>query len=177
MKNAREIYKGRAIHLCVESVRLPNGKTTELDIVRHPGASAVVPLRDNGQVLLIHQYRHAAGGYLYEVPAGKLDPEETPEACAARELEEETGWRAGKLIWLTTIFTAPGFCDEQIHLYLAMGLTVGTPHHDSEEVIEVVEMPLAEAIRKIDDRTIRDAKSIVALKMAYRYSTPTLFGG
>ncbi len=164
----REIYKGRAIHLFVESVCLPNGTVAELDIIRHPGASAVVPLRDDGQVILIHQYRHAAGGYLYEIPAGKLDPGEAPEACAARELEEETGWRAGKLTWLTTIFTAPGFCDEQIHLYLGTALTLGTVHRDPEEVIQVVEMPLAEAIRKIDDRTILDAKSIVALQMAQR---------
>ena len=168
MNHSREIYKGRAIHLFVESVTLPNGAVTELDIIRHPGASAVVPLRDDGQVILIHQYRHAAGGYLYEIPAGKLDPGEAPEACAVRELEEETGWRAGKLTWLTTIFTAPGFCNEQIHLYLATGLTVGTVHRDPEEVIQVVEMPLVEAIRKIDDQTIRDAKSIVALQMTQR---------
>ncbi len=163
----REIYKGHVVHLFVESVVLPNGRTTTLDIVRHPGAAAVVPLHPDGRAILIRQYRHAAGGYLYEIPAGKLDPGESPEACAVRETEEETGYRIGQLVPLTTIFTAPGFCDEQIHLYIGTHLTSGTPCRGEDEVIEVIEMPISEAIKRIEDRTIRDAKSIVALQMAH----------
>ncbi len=163
----KEIYKGDAIHLFVESVILPNGKETELDIIRHPGASAVVPLRADGNVILIHQYRYAAGGYIYEIPAGKLSHGEAPEDCARREVEEEIGFRVETLKKLTTIFTVPGFCDEVIHLFLGTDLSPCTQQLDEDEVIEVVQMPFHEAMKKITDQTICDAKSIVALQLAY----------
>lgn len=166
----REIYKGKVVHLFIESVSLPNGKETQLEVIRHPGASAVVPLREDGTVLLVRQFRHAADGYIYEIPAGKLSEGESPEACATREVEEEIGYRVGKLKKLTTIFTAPGFCDEQIHLYLGTGLTLHRQHLDEDEVLEVVAMPFDEAIRKIEDQTIRDAKSIVGLQLAHAYA-------
>ena len=165
----QEIYKGRAIHLFVEDVPLPNGKTTRLDIIRHPGASAVVPLLENGDVVLIHQYRYAASGYLYEIPAGKLSPGEAPELCAIRETEEEVGYHVGALKQLTTIFTAAGFCDEQIHLYLGTQLTPCPQRLDEDEVLQVVTMPLDEALKKIEDQIIVDAKSIVALQLAYAH--------
>lgn len=164
----REIYRGKTVHLFVESAALPNGKTFELEVVRHPGASAVVPLKEDGKVVLIHQYRHAAGGYIYEVPAGKLSKGEAPEACAAREVEEEVGYKVGKLEKLTTIFTAPGFCDEQIHLFLGTGLVFSGQQLGEDEVLQVIEMPFEEAMNRIEDQTIRDAKSIVALELAYR---------
>lgn len=164
----REIYRGKIVHLFIETAALPNGKTFELEVVRHPGASAVVPLLPNGNVVLIHQFRHAAGGFIYEIPAGKLDKGEAPEACAAREVEEEIGYRVGSLERLTTIFTAPGFCDERIHLFLATGLTRSAQALGEDEVLQVIEMPFEEALRKIDDQTIRDAKSIVGLELAYR---------
>ncbi len=163
----REIYKGKVVHLFIESVTLPNATTIELEIVRHPGAAAVVPILENGKVVLIRQYRYAAGGYLYEIPAGKLSDGETPEACAVREVEEETGWHIGRLHKLTTIFTAPGFCDEQIHLYLGTGLTRCRQQLDPDEVLEVVEMSFDDAIKNIHDQIICDAKSIVALQLAY----------
>lgn len=163
----KEIYKGKIVHLFVESVSLPNGKTVDLEVVRHPGAAAAVPLRENGNVVLIRQYRYSVGGYIYEIPAGKLDAGEAPEAAAAREMEEEIGCRVGKLEKLTTIFTAPGFCDERIHLYLGTELTSCRQQLDEDEVLEVVEMPLEEAMKKIEDQTIRDAKSIVGLQLAY----------
>lgn len=163
----REIYRGRIVHLFAESVTLPNGKTFELEVVRHPGASAVVPLKEDGKVVLIYQYRHAVGGYIYEVPAGKLSKGEAPEHCAARETEEEIGYRVGKLEKLTTIFTVPGFCDEQIHLFLATDLVPCGQRLGEDEVLQVIEMPLEEAINRIEDQTIRDAKSIVALELAY----------
>ena len=163
----REIFSGRTIHVSVDTVTLPNNTITELEIVRHPGASAVVPLLENGRVVMIHQYRYAAGGYLYEVPAGKLSPGEPPDVCARREVEEEVGYRVGQLESLGSIVTAPGFCDEVIHLYLATQLTHTQQSLDHDEIITVTEMPFAEAMNKIRDNTIRDAKSICALHIAY----------
>jgi ADP-ribose pyrophosphatase len=153
--------------LDVETVTLPNGATVEMEIIRHPGAVAIVPLKGDGTVLLIRQYRHAAGGYIYEVPAGKLDPGEEPRDCAARELEEEIGHRASSLTPTLTFFTTPGFTDEVIHLFLATGLTPGTQNLDHDEVLEVVTMSLDEAIQRIADGTIRDAKTIIGLQAAY----------
>jgi len=163
----KEIYRGKTVHLFSGKVELPNGKTTELELVRHPGASAVVPLRADGKVVLIRQYRYAAGGDLYEIPAGKRDPGESPEDCAIREVEEEVGCHIGQLKKLTTIFTAPGFCDELIHIFLGTALSSCAQRLDADEVIEVIEMPFEEAMKKIEDQTIRDAKSIVGLQLAY----------
>jgi len=163
----REIHKGKTIHVFSEDVKLPNGKTIVLDLVRHPGASAVVPLKSNGDVVLVHQYRHATGGYLYEIPAGKLSKNENPKDCAIRETEEEIGYRVGKLQKLTSIFTAPGFCDEIIHLYLGTELVSSTQNLDEDEIIEIVELPFEEAMSKIVDQNIRDAKSIIGLQLAY----------
>jgi ADP-ribose pyrophosphatase len=160
-------YQGRIIRVAAETVTLPNGGVARLDVVRHPGASAVVPVKDDGTVLLIHQFRHAVGGYLYEVPAGTLAKGESPDACAMREVEEETGYRAGRLVRLGSIVTAPGFCDEQIHLYLATRLEQTRQSLDHDEVLTVIEMSLDEAMAKIHDNTIRDAKSIAALVLAY----------
>jgi len=163
----KEIYTGRIIRVTVEEATLPNGRSTRLELVRHPGASAVVPLREDGRVLLIHQFRHAIGGYLYEVPAGTLSPGETPEACARREVEEEVGHRPGRLESVGSIVTAPGFCNEVIHLFLATELTVTKQSLDHDEVLRVVEMGFDEAMAKIQDNTIRDAKSIAALCLAH----------
>ena len=166
-KKVKEIYRGRVINLNVDTVTLPNGATVELEVIRHQGAAAVVPLKDDGSVVLIRQYRHAAGGYIYEIPAGKLDPGEDPRQCAARELEEEIGCRASSFTRLLSFFTTPGFTDEVIHVFLATGLSPGTQHLDHDEVLEVVEMPLAEAIAQIQDGTIRDGKTIVGLQAVY----------
>jgi ADP-ribose pyrophosphatase len=159
-------YQGRIIRVAAETVTLPNRRVIQLDVVRHPGASAVVPLTDDGTVILIHQFRYAVGGYLYEVPAGTLAPGESPDACALREVEEETGYRAGRLVRLGSIVTAPGFCDEQIHLYLGTQLQQTRQLLDDDEILTVVEMTLDEAMAKIFDNTIRDAKSIAALVLA-----------
>ena len=160
----KPIYKGKVITLNIDTVTLPNGVTIDLEMVRHPGAAAVVPLKEDGTVVLIRQFRHAAGGFIYEIPAGKLHHGEEPTACAVRELEEEIGYRAGRLELLSSIFTAPGFTDEVIHVYKATGLTKGRQQLDRDEVLEVIEMPLADAIGKIHDGTIRDAKTIVGLQ-------------
>ena len=169
----KNIYSGIVVNLHVDTVTLPNGLTVDLEVVRHPGAAAVVPLKDDGRVVLIRQFRHAAGGFIYEIPAGKLHPGEDPLVCARRELEEEIGYRAGTLELLSSIFTAPGFTDEVIHIYKATGLSVGRQQLDRDEVLEVVEMSLPEAIRMIKDGEIRDAKSIVGLQTVYLQGAST----
>jgi len=163
----KKIYSGIVVNLNVETVTLPNGLTVDLEVVRHPGAAAVVPLKQDGRVVLIKQFRHAAGGFIYEIPAGKLHPGEDPTVCAARELEEEIGYRAGRLEPLASIFTAPGFTDEVIHVYKATELTAGRQQLDRDEVLEVIELPLQEAIRMVETGVIKDAKSIVGLQAVY----------
>ena len=135
---SQQLYSGRIITLNRDSVRLPDGTVTDMDIARHPGASAVVPflsgpMGDEPQVLLLRQYRYAAGGYLYEIPAGRLDKGETPIQCAARELKEETGCTADHMEAMTSILTTPGFTDEVIHLFMATGLTHGEPNREADE--------------------------------------------
>jgi NTP pyrophosphohydrolases including oxidative damage repair enzymes len=161
----RNIFTGKVLTLNIDTVTLPNGVTIDLEMVRHPGAAAVVPLKDSGTVVLIKQFRHAAGGFIYEIPAGKLHAGEDPMHCAARELEEEIGYVAGRLDRLTSILTAPGFTDEVIHIYKATALTRGQQQLDRDEVLEVLEIPLEEAIAMIVAGTIRDAKTIVGLQM------------
>jgi ADP-ribose pyrophosphatase len=163
----KNIYQGRVVNLNLETVRLPNGATVELEIIHHPGAAAIVPMKDEETVLLIRQYRHAAGGYILEIPAGTLRPGEDPGACAARELEEEIGFRPSALEPLAAFFTTPGFTDEVIHIYKATGLTPGKQNLDHDEVLEVVELPFREAIGRIGDGTIRDGKTIVGLQVAF----------
>ena len=161
----RNIFTGKVLTLNIDTVTLPNGVTIDLEMVRHPGAAAVVPLKDSGTVVLIKQFRHAAGGFIYEIPAGKLHAGEDPMHCAARELEEEIGYVAGRLDRLTSILTAPGFTDEVIHIYKATAMTRGQQQLDRDEVLEVLEIPLEEAIAMIVAGTIRDAKTIVGLQM------------
>ncbi len=161
-------YQGRIIHLDLETVQFPDGSTGQLEMIRHPGASAVVPLLDpldapDPRVLLIRQFRHAAGGYIWEVPAGRLDPGETPEACAHRELAEETGMRAGRLERLTTIFTTPGFTDERIHLFLADGLVAGEHHREHDEFLELRPTRWTEVLSLITSGQISDGKTLVSL--------------
>jgi ADP-ribose pyrophosphatase len=163
----RLAYEGRSISVWVEEVTLPNGHVTPLDVVRHPGASAVVPFESDDDVLLIRQFRHAAGGTIWEVPAGKLDGE-APEICAARELEEEAGRRAGRLVPLATIWTTPGFTDERIHLFAAFDLEPVLQRHEDAEVIEVVRMPLERALALVWSGEMADAKSALALVHAAR---------
>ena len=165
----REIWDGRIVRLTLDRVRFPDGREGELEFVRHAGASAVVPFLDppcdgDPRVVLLRQYRYAAGGNLFEIPAGMPDgPEEPWEHCAHRELEEETGLRAGDLRYLTGILTTPGFTDEEIHLFAATELRNGVVHRDTDEYIEVVEMPFSQALARIRSGEIVDAKTLSAL--------------
>jgi ADP-ribose pyrophosphatase len=156
------------VRVQTERVTLPNGNSVELDIVRHPGAAAVVPFVSEREVLLIRQYRHAAGGSIFEVPAGKLDPGESPIACAARELEEEAGCRAGRLVELGWIWTTPGFTDERIFLFAAFDLERVPHRRDADEVIETVRMDFDAALALVWRGELNDAKSALALLHAAR---------
>lgn len=167
MTTKKTIFTGRVVTLNLETVTLPNGATVELEVVRHPGAAAMVPMKDPETVILIRQYRLAAGGFIYEIPAGKLHPGEDPALCAARELEEEIGMTAARLEKLGCFFTAPGFTDEIMHLFRADGLLPGRQTLEHDEVLEVLEMPLQKAIGLVEDGTIRDAKTIIGLYRVY----------
>jgi ADP-ribose pyrophosphatase len=167
--SSSRIYNGRIISVDLDQVRFPDGSIGELEMVRHSGASAVVPVLEKGndpQVLLIRQYRYAADGYVYEVPAGRLDPGESPESCAIRELREETGYSARTVHRLTTIFTTPGFTDEQIHLFIAEGLEEGESKVEQDEFLELCPMPLSRAVSMTRSGEIVDAKTAVALLLA-----------
>ncbi len=163
----KSIFKGRIIDLWVETVTLPNGATAELEIITHPGAAAVVPMKDETTVVMIRQYRHAVGGFIYEIPAGKLHPGEDPRECAVREVEEEIGYKVGNLEPLLSFFTTPGFTNEVIHIFLGKDLQPGTQDLGADEVLEVLEMPIDKAIALIKEGTIRDGKTIIGLQMAY----------
>jgi len=169
------IHKGRIVDLSIDTVRFPNGKTGKIEMIRHSGAAAVLPVlgdpqSDDPQILLVRQYRYASGGYLLEVPAGRPDKEgEDWEVCARRELEEETGLKAGKLTRLTEIFTTPGFCDEKIHLFVATELTTGTVKLDEDEFLNAEKLLLSEALEKIRDGEIVDAKTICTILYAAGY--------
>ncbi len=168
--DGERVYTGRIISVDLDSVRFPDGSIGKLEMIRHPGASAVVPLLgdlDNDpEVLLIRQYRYAAESYLYEVPAGRLDPGESPEACAHRELREETGYSASRVEKLFTMYTTPGFTDEKIHLFLATGLTPGETAREADEFMELVPTKLSEALSMIERGEIQDAKTALALLYA-----------
>lgn len=165
--SVRTVWDGDLLRLDVETVRLPNGLEVELELIRHRGAAAVVPVDASGRILLVRQYRHAAAAsWLLEVPAGKLDGGEEPRACALRELEEEAGARAGRLDPLGWIWTTPGFTDERIWLFLARELETVPAAPQADEVLEVVHMPFAEARRMAVDGELTDAKTICAVLRA-----------
>lgn len=169
MAEVKEIYRGRVVNLRQERVTLPSGVETTLDIMDHPGASAIVAVDENGSVVLIRQYRHAASGYLWEIPAGTLDDGEEPKTCALRELQEEAGVTAKSWSELGFIFTAPGFCNERIWIYLARELSSAEMHRDRDEVItDVLRVPLDEALAMVDRGEIVDAKTTVGLFRAAR---------
>ena len=172
----RELYKGKIFRLDKDTVRFPDGSESEFDIVRHPGAAAVVPFLNDPtgeepQILLLRQFRYAADGYIYEIPAGRLDAGETPIDCAARELKEETGCTADRLEPLFTMFTTPGFTDETIHVFMATGLMHGESAREPDEFAEVVIVRLAEALELIQQGAIPDGKTALALLFAAGFRT------
>jgi len=160
---SQRIYQGRVVGLRVDTVQLPQGRVTKREIVEHSGCVAIVPIDADMNVLLVRQYRKPVEQVLLEIPAGGLEEREEPEACARREMEEETGYGAGSMERLASFFTTPGFCDEEMHAFLATALTPGKPHPEPDESIEVVRAPLAAVTGMIQRGEIRDAKSIACL--------------
>jgi len=164
--SSERVYAGRLLKIDRDRVELPNGRTTDLELVRHPGAAAVVPFVTADEILMVRQFRYATSGFILEVPAGTLNQGESPDGCAHREVEEEAGQRAGPRENLGAIYTTPGFTDEVIHLYAARDLTPTGQRLDHDEVLTVERLALARAIEMIREGGIVDAKSICALMLA-----------
>ena len=168
---SERVYTGRIINLDRDTVRFPDGSIGQLEMIRHPGASAIVPFvseptGDDPQILIIRQYRYAAEEFLYEIPAGRLDSGEEPLACAKRELREETGCTARSIEFLFTMFTTPGFTDERIHVFMATGLERGETAHESDEFMTVETVTLSTALRFIQEGRIKDGKTALAILFA-----------
>ena len=161
--NCTELYAGKVLRLCRETHTLPNGRTGNFEIVHHSGGAAILPILASGEVLLIRQFRPVAGKMVIEIPAGRLDPGEAPAACARRELEEETGYRAGTLRDLGSTLPSVGYTDERIHLFAALDLTLGTMAQEHHEYIEFLPVPLSQALAMARDGRIDDAKTQLAL--------------
>jgi ADP-ribose pyrophosphatase len=169
--STERVFEGKMIKLRVDTVALPNGSTATREVIEHPGAVAVIALNEQGDLLMVRQYRHATGEILLEIPAGKRDPGEDPLTCARRELEEETGFRARQWKSLFSYFSTPGFSDELLYIIMASDLEPGVAHTDDEEFIEVATVPVAEALRMVFRGEIRDAKSIIGILVLNRMIT------
>ena len=163
--SSRRIFDGEVINLRVDEVKLENGVVATREVVEHRGATAIVPILDNGEVVLVRQYRYPVQAELLEIPAGTSEPNEDPKNCAIRELEEETGYRCGNIQELAAIFLAPGYSTEKIHIFLAKSLAKTQTHMDEDEKITTETYPLKVALEKIKTGEIRDAKSIVGLHL------------
>jgi len=157
------IYRGNYLEYHRDEVELPNGKTSYREYLHHPGAIAVVPILDNGDVLLVRQFRYATGQILLEIPAGKLEADEPIETAVIRELTEETGYKSEKIVHLLSTWTTPGFTDEVIHLYLATNLQFCAGQPDADEFLEVVKIPYLKLKEMVRAKEITDAKTVLAL--------------
>jgi ADP-ribose pyrophosphatase len=164
--SVRQVFQGRIIRVNVETVRLPNGHVTDLEIIHHPGGAAVVAIDAEQQVCLLRQYRHAASGWIWELPAGKLEPMEPAQITAKRELVEEAGRSARSWESLGTYVSSPGVFTEIVHLYLARQLDSVKMALEDGELIEVHWLPMAEACRRAETGEINDGKTIVGLLRA-----------
>jgi ADP-ribose pyrophosphatase len=167
IKEVKKIYRGRVIDLNVEKVTLPNDVEVELEVIRHPGGAGVVPLFEDHSIVLIRQYRHCAGGEIWEIPAGRIDEGENPLDCAVRELAEEVGYQASHIEKLTAIYSAPGFCTEKVHIFLATGLTPCETNQEEDEIIEIIRLPIKEAVEEVKSGEIDDAKTVVGILLTY----------
>jgi ADP-ribose pyrophosphatase len=158
----KNIYQGRVIDLSVDTVLFAE-QPVDMECIKHPGGAAVVPLLPDGSVVLIKQYRYVIGETIWEIPAGRLEPGESPRDCAFRELEEEVGYKATEVVQLTEIYSAPAYCTEVIFIFLATGLVPGMQKLDEDEYIEVVNLPLSEAVAMVEKGEITDAKTVTGL--------------
>jgi ADP-ribose pyrophosphatase len=171
--NSTEVFHGRVFNVTVDTIR-EDSTTYQREVVHHPGSAVIIPVFDDGTVALVSQYRHPAVRYLLEVPAGTLNKDETPEVGAARELQEELGLIAGRLEKLTEFFVSPGFLEEKMWLYLATDLTETKQMLEEDEIVEVVRLPMAQALEMITDGEIEDAKTIIGLMLAAPRIGPAL---
>ena len=169
VNKSEEIYRGKLFSFVTEDVTLPNGIRSKMAMVRHPGSTAIVPLRDNKTVVMTLQYRHAVEDYILEIPAGTMEPGESPVACARRELEEETGLKANEFIELAQIHILPAYSDEKIYVYLARDLTASEQNLDQDEILDVVEYPLGEVMQMIDKGRITDALTILSIQRTWMH--------
>lgn len=168
---SREVWEGHIFKVRVDDVRMPSGAIVEREVISHAGAVGVVPITSDGEVIMVRQYRHAIGGYLLEIPAGKRDRVEPPTECAKRELKEEAGATFSDLFELNEFHNSPGYSSELFHLYLAKVTSIGEMEPDGEEEMEMEReiVPLKEALNMIDDGRIVDAKTIIGLLLADRW--------
>jgi ADP-ribose pyrophosphatase len=164
--HSEEIFSGKVISLHLQDVELPNGKQSKREIIKHPGAVAILAVTDDKKVVMVEQYRKALERTIVEIPAGKLEKGEEPELCARRELEEETGYECESLELLTSFYTSPGFADELVHVYAATGLTKkeNAASLDEDEFVNLEELTLEEAIQYVKEQKIYDAKTIFAVQ-------------
>jgi ADP-ribose pyrophosphatase len=163
---SESIYKGRAFDIRRDNVRLPDGRTTKLDIVEHIGSVVIVPVDDGGSMYFVRQYRHAARQDMLELPAGTLEPGEDPLVCAQREVREETGMASGNIREIGGFYLAPGYSTEFMHVYLATDLNHDPLEADADEFLSVEKIPVAEAIQLAKSGGLPDAKSLAALLLA-----------
>ncbi len=162
-KTTEYIYKGKRINLRLARLKLPDGRSAFREVVEHRGSVAIIPLLDNNRIVLLRQYRPVIGEWILEIPAGTIEPGERPHECALRELEEETGYKAGKITKLLEFYVSPGYTTEKIYLYKAENLQKLKPRPEPYEFLEVVEISLDDAIEKVLNGDIKDAKTIIAL--------------
>ena len=167
--SSENVFDGVLLHVRKDEVELPNGHKSTREWIKHPGASSVIPLLPDNQIILVRQYRYPMGCVTLEVPAGKLDGNEDPLICAERELSEETGYTAGKIWKLTTIATTVGFSNEVIHLYAASNLTAGKQHPDEDEFINTVKVPLTAAVQMVETGKIIDSKTIISILLLAKH--------
>ena len=163
---SQQVFDGNVVKLFLDDVRLPDGRTVRWESVKHPGAVGMVPLRDDGSVLMVRQYRHEVRGVLLEIPAGKLDQGEEPIECARRELAEEVGMKAAETVLLSEFYNSPGYSNERFFIYVCTGLSEAPGAPDPDEFLDVVTLPLEDGLAMIADGRIRDAKSIIGLTLA-----------
>lgn len=161
--STQKIFTGKIIQVQVDEVRLPNGHLSKREIVRHPGAVAVIAVTDENKMILVRQFRKPLEKTILEIPAGKLEKNEDPQDSAKRELEEETGYVAVHLEKIGSFYTSPGFADEEIHLFKATGLLKGKKSPDEDEFVELVELTMDECFKRVETGEICDAKTMVAL--------------
>lgn len=158
-----DIFSGRVIEVGLETHKMPDGRQSTFEVVRHPGGAAILPVLADGRVLLIQQFRPAIGKNIYEIPAGRIEPNESPLDCAVRELQEEAGFRAGNVLKLGGLWSTPGFCDEYIYLFYATELEEVEQQLEPDELIELFPVCLDEALRMVAKGEIPDSKTQIAL--------------